>query len=91
MEETNVNNTTNKAILEYDLNDSDARMSLNRNLKSIDMALVLWELKYNIKKQVENKLDSLNRANRYKGLDLFYEEFYELMEQHHINIDNLIN
>jgi len=91
MEKSNLKNTTYKAIIEYDLNDSDAEMSLNRSLKSKDMALVLWELSYNMERKIENKLASLKRVDRYKGLDLFYEEFNDLLQEHDINVDNLIN
>ena len=90
MEESNLKNTTYRATLEFDLNDSDASMTLDRHLKSLDMALVLWELNYNIKKRVENKLATLTKADRYKGLDLFYEEFYDLLQEHGINIDKLV-
>jgi len=42
-----------EAILKFDLNDPDDRMSHLRAVKSLDMALALWDIVHNTKKGLE--------------------------------------
>ena len=42
-----------KAKIEYDLNDRDDLFAHKRAVKSLDMALVLWEITHNTKKGLE--------------------------------------
>ncbi len=39
-----------KGILEFDLNDADDNMAHKRAVKSLDMALALWDITHNTKK-----------------------------------------
>lgn len=91
MEDTNLDNTSRKAIIEFNLEDIDAKLDLERYMKSLDMALVLWELIYNTKKIITNRLDVLSDADKYEGLELFYVEFNELLNENGIDIDKLIS
>jgi hypothetical protein len=49
-----------KAILEYNTSNVDEKKELNRAIKSTDMALVLWELKYNSRDNIIEKIGDLN-------------------------------
>jgi hypothetical protein len=78
-----------KAILEYDLNDIDDSMAHMRAVKSLDMALVLWELLNNSKRTLERQMHE-KEIDRYEALDMVYERIYELIDEHNIKIDDLI-
>ena len=78
-----------KAILEYDLNDIDDSMAHMRAVKSLDMALVLWELLNNSKRTLERQMHE-KEIDRYEALDTVYERIYELIDEHNIKIDDLI-
>ena len=83
-----------KAILEFDLTDGDDRMEHLRAIKSTDLALVIWQLVYNTKKDIIRELE----AEEFKGgvdhdydlLDKVFEKIRELIDEHGIIIDDLI-
>ena len=79
-----------QAQLTYDLNDPDDIMAHLRAVKSLDLALVLWELIHNSKKKMEWEIEQ-NKLDGYDTLDKMYERIYELMEERGIKIDELVN
>ena len=78
-----------EAILKYDLNDSDDAMAHMRAVKSLDMALALWDITHNTKKSIEWSLEG-KEINKYEVLDIVYEKIYEILEEHNIKMDDLI-
>jgi hypothetical protein len=78
-----------EAILKYDLNDSDDTMAHMRAVKSLDMALALWELLNNSKRTLERAMHE-KEMDKYEALDMVYERIYELMDEHNIKLDDLI-
>lgn len=85
-----------KAILEFNLNDSDDQMAHNRCIKSLDMAMALWTIVHNTKKGLEHQMAGLEfgekkELNMYEVLDLVYDEIYKILEEHNIDTDKLIN
>jgi hypothetical protein len=78
-----------EAILKYDLNDSDDSMAHMRAVKSLDMALALWDITHNTKKSIEWSLEG-KEINKYEVLDLVYERIYEILDEHNIKLDDLI-
>ena len=78
-----------EAILKYDLNDTDDAMSHMRAIKSLDMALALWELLNNSKRTLERAMHE-KEMDKYEALDMVYERIYELMDEHNIKLDDLI-
>jgi hypothetical protein len=78
-----------EAILKYDLNDTDDAMAHMRAIKSLDMALVLWELLNNSKRTLERTMHE-KEMDKYEALDMVYERIYELMDEHNIKLDDLI-
>ena len=79
-----------KATLEYDLNDPDDTMAHLRAVKSLDLALVLWELAHNTKKGIQNEIEFKN-LNAYDAVDKVFEKLWEELNDHGINLDELIN
>jgi hypothetical protein len=78
-----------EAILKYDLNDTDDSMAHMRAIKSLDMALALWELLNNSKRTLERAMHE-KEMDKYEALDMVYERIYELMDEHNIKLDDLI-
>jgi len=78
-----------EAILKYDLNDADDSMAHKRAVKSLDMALALWEITHNTKKSLEWKMEG-NDIDKYDALDMVYEKIYEILDEHNIKLDDLI-
>jgi hypothetical protein len=78
-----------EAILKYNLNDSDDAMAHMRAVKSLDMALALWDITHNTKKSIEWSLEG-KEIDKYEVLDIVYEKIYEILEEHNIKMDDLI-
>ena len=81
-----------QAILKYDLSDSDDKMEFERATKSLDMALVLWELLYNYRKKHHCQLEADNKATEreFDLIDTIFDDIGELINMANINIDSLI-
>jgi hypothetical protein len=79
-----------KGILEYDLNEPDDMMAHKRAVKSLDLALALWDITHNTKKSIEWSLDGKD-IDKYEVLDLVYDRIYLILEEHNIKLDDLIN
>lgn len=78
-----------EGILKFDLNDFDDRIAHLRAVKSLDMALALWSIVHNTKKKLEWSFES-QEIDKYEALDLVYEKIHEILDEHNINIDDLI-
>ena len=78
-----------KAILKFDLNDSDDSRAHMRAVKSLDMALVLWEMANNTKKSIHNQIE-FDKLDAYDAVDKVFEKLFEEMNDHGINLDDLI-
>lgn len=79
-----------KGILEFDLNDQDDVMAHERAVKSLDMALVLWQMAYNTKKKIFNRIETED-MNAYDAVEEVFKQFWEEMTERGINLDNLVN
>jgi hypothetical protein len=81
-----------EATLKFDLNDSDDRMEHLRAVKSLDMALTLWDIQHNIRRRCENIIESSDKEmDSYEVLELLFNEIYKSLEEHDINTDKLVN
>jgi hypothetical protein len=78
-----------EAILKYDLNDSDDCMAHMRAVKSLDMALALWDITHNTKKGLEWTMEG-KAIDKYEALEMVYEKIYEILDEHNIKLDDLI-
>lgn len=79
-----------KAILKFDLNDPEDVMLHNRCVKSTDMAIAIWEICHNTKKGLEWSFEN-KEIDKYEALELVYEKIYEILNEHNINSDELID
>ena len=83
-----------KAILEFDLNDPDDRMEHLRAVQSVDLALALWEILYNTRKEMELTIEAREmkgeEISAYDAMWLYSEKIGEIMKDRNIDIDQLI-
>lgn len=83
-----------KATFEFDMNDPEDVMDHKRMSKSLDMALVLWELKNNAQKKIHYHLDDTEKEKprtAYEAVDLVFDIIYELMRDYNIDMDELVH
>lgn len=78
-----------KAILEFDLSEPEDRLDHMIAVRANDMLSVLWELLYNSKKDIEWRIDS-EKLSAYDTLDEVYERLTDLLDEHALNIDKLM-
>lgn len=80
-----------KAILEFDLDSIDDRMAHLRCVKSTDMAIILFEINHNLKKKLEHRFEAqpLERTE-FDGLDEVFYEIKNLLDEHGVNLDDII-
>jgi hypothetical protein len=79
-----------EATLKFDLNDPDDIIAHKRAVKSLDMAMALWEITHNTKKGLEWSLEGKD-IDKYDVLELVFEKIYEILDDNNINTDELIN
>lgn len=79
-----------KATLEFNLPDD--QMEFNRANQSLDMACALFDI-LQLRKTFERHYDTFNDENlpdAYDGLHRMANGIAEILEEHNINIDKLI-
>jgi hypothetical protein len=81
-----------KATFVFDMNDPEDMMDHKRMSNALGMALVLWELKVNVKRKMEDIIDSsdIQPLSGQDTLDKMFEIIDELMEDQGLYIENLI-
>lgn len=83
-------NNMAKATLEFDLNDHDDIKSHLRAVKSIDLALSLWDIDGYLRGQIKHAPDSMTKEV-YGTLQDIRDKLYEIMSKHSIDLDELID
>jgi cell fate (sporulation/competence/biofilm development) regulator YmcA (YheA/YmcA/DUF963 family) len=78
-----------KAKIVYDLNEPDDVMAHKRAVKSLDMALTLWTITHNTKKGLEWSMEG-KEMDKYDALEMVFEKIHEIMSEHSIDLDDLI-
>ena len=79
-----------KAILEFNLDEQDDVMAHLRAVKSLDMALTLWDIDGYLRGQIKHAPDSMS-PEVYGTLQDVRDKLYEIMSKHSIDLDELIN
>jgi hypothetical protein len=54
------------------------------------MAMALWEIVHNTKKGLEWSMEN-KEIDKYDALELVYKKIHEILDDHNINTDELIN
>ncbi|MEY4571844.1 MAG: hypothetical protein RLZ10_1055 [Bacteroidota bacterium] len=78
-----------KAIIKYDLNDVDDMYAHKRAIKSLDMALALWTITHNTKKGLEWSMEG-KEMDKYDALEMVYEKINEILLEHNIDLEDIM-
>jgi len=78
-----------KATLEYDLDNTDDKTAHFRAIKSLDMASFIFELVHNQKKSILYELENRDMKD-WEAVHLVFERISDLLNEHNINIDEII-
>ena len=78
-----------RAILEFNL--PEEQMEFNRAIQSLDMACALFDI-LQLRKKIESKCENIayNTADIFDGIQFMSDGISEILEEHNINIDKLI-
>ena len=81
-----------KAILKYDISDPEDSQDFKRAVKSFDMAMALWDI-IQLRKKMENRFEIQDNTNNdvFDGIDAMAEGIGNILDQHGIIIDELLN
>ena len=81
-----------KAILKYDISDPEDSQDFKRAVKSFEMAMALWDI-LQLRKKMENRFDGQDNTNNdvFDGIDAMAEGIGDILDQHGIIIDELLN
>lgn len=78
-----------KAKIVYDLNEQEDVMAHKRAIKSLDLALALWNITHNTKKSLEWSMEG-KEMDKYDALEMVFEKIHEIISEHNIDLDDLI-
>lgn len=81
-----------KGILKFDLNDFDDRMAHLRAVKSLDLSMAIWDI-LQLRKTMERRFENTENTNNdvFDGIDAICDGILEILDDHGIKIDDLIN
>ena len=77
------------ATLTFDLSDGDDRFEFNRMTKALDMAMALWEIDMNGYRKF-TKYNERQEAAYQEGIEEVFKYIRELLDEHQINVEDLI-
>jgi transcription initiation factor IIE alpha subunit len=77
-----------EAILKFNLDDADDRLSHKQCIKANDMAMVLWEFYHNSRKTIEYTVEH-EKQSGLDAVETVFRHFYDLLEEQNIIVDEL--
>ena len=77
-----------KAKLKFDLDNADDKIAHMRCVKATDMALMLWDIKQNIRSKLKYS-DDLSEDELHQW-EVMQDTFYSIADDYGINLDLLI-
>lgn len=80
-----------QATLKYNTSDPDDNQDFKRAVKSLDMAMALWDI-LNLKKKLEYRFEDQDNTNNdvFDGLDAMAKGIGEILDQYGIVVDELL-
>jgi hypothetical protein len=82
-----------KAILEFNLDEAEDRMSLKRSVMSLELTLALWKIYQELPKEVEKELkfNEETEEKDYLIIETINKFTYDVLSSYGIDLDSLIN
>jgi hypothetical protein len=77
-----------KAILKFDTNDADDRLSFERCTRADDLYGVIWQFIYNERKKIENTVDEGNLDSQ-EVIQLVYDTLHGLLKDESLDLERL--
>lgn len=74
-----------KAVLQFNLDDADDRVAHLRCVKSLDIALAMWDFASKIRTLVDTSEDGVHIKEEY-----LWQAWQDVLHEHDINLDKLI-
>ena len=78
-----------KVKIIFDLNDPDDIMPHRRFMQSTDMALALCSFKNSLWRKLKHVPDDMP-DEEYKAIQSIQKEFFEILDEYNLNLDNLV-
>lgn len=80
-----------RASIEFNLEDQEDRMAHLRCVKSLSMAALLWDIKFNLIRRSMTKAENSygDKVDYEPGIELVMGMVNELFEEHNINVEEL--
>lgn len=78
-----------KAILEFNLDDADDVNSHKLAIKSLDLALALWDISNYFRSQLKYNDDAYTKE-QLETIEGISEEYYKLLDKYNIKLDDFI-
>lgn len=78
-----------KAQLTFDLNDYDDKIEHLKCVQASDLCSAIHEFIYNTKKGLKNEAEA-KELDAYEAINSVYEKFWDILNEHNIHIDKLI-
>ena len=79
-----------EAIIKFDLTDPDDRREHLCAVKSGEMAIVLWEITHNLKKQCHLHIEGAKEDfDNYDAVEIVFDKIRDLLDEGGIVVDDL--
>lgn len=82
------------ATLRFNLSDDDDKNAHLRAIKSLDMAMALWQIMYNTKKGIKYSIEAEQKKDPsfdcYDAVDMVFDKIYEILQEHNLSVDELL-
>ena len=79
------------ATLTFDLDNHDDRMAHLRCVKSLDMAIALFDITHNLKKKCDHICESMEAdSDQFDGVYTTFQQIAFILEENGINMNELI-
>lgn len=81
-----------KATLTYNISDPEDSQDFKRAVKSLDMAMALWDIVH-LKKKLEYRFENQDNSDNdvFDGIEAMAEGISNILDEHNLVIDELIN
>lgn len=81
-----------KATLTFNLDNPDDVTKHLRAVKSLDLAIAIFDI-LQLRKKLERRFENTNNANNdvFDGIQEYSDEVCKILEEHNINIDELLD
>ena len=78
-----------KAELTFNLDDYDDKIEHSRCVQATELCSAIHEFIYNTKKSLKNEAEAKN-LDAYSAINSVYEKFWDILKEHNLDIDKLI-